>query len=502
MIQHQTHLLATYQAPGPVAKAFLEDTRHQVRLLRGPVGSGKTIACCYDAVRSAIMRMPIWRDGVIRYRQAVIGSTYGQLERNLYPSWWKLYPKDPSTWTEGEWQGGGGRFAKHVMRFTTLRGGRRVPVEFEAIFAAIGEQSIEEFVRGFEPSGWHLYEVDQQPEGIIEQALGRLGRYPNRADIGAGELPWEGTLIGDLNAPDINHWYDIYVNQHRPPFVAEYVQPSGLSPDAENVAALGPGYYEKKMLQYASQPRLARRFVLNEYGPSGDGEPVFPQWSDARHLGAQRLQAVPGREVLLGFDQGLHPACVIGQRMPSGQMRILGEVLPGRCGTARFCDLVRDELRQVAPESVVGGAWCDPAGFTGAEAESGERSWAEMVAADLGFPLLPASDSNALPPRLEAVIYELTTSTHMGEANLLLSSRCKELRRALASEYRFAKRRPGESQATKPIANRYKDIADALQYLLLGEVGQHQVMSGRRDRATRQPASSASSFVLPPPAVF
>lgn len=496
-----------YRPPGPVAAAFLSDRTSKVKLLRGPVGGGKTVTCIFDPLAHAAMMMPICRDGIIHFRLAVIGVTYGQLERNLYPSWkfW-LPPGADNEWTESEWAGGGGRFATHKIKFDTVRGGRRVPVDFEAIFAAIGEQSVEQFMRGFEPSAWYLFEVDQAPDGIIEQAVGRLGRYPNAEMLRPGDS-YHSYVMGDLNSPDIDSWYYRTVEEVKPKGWRQFVQPSGLSPKAENTQNLPKNYYRDLYEQNAHRKRWTKRFILNEYGPSDLGEPVYgDEWSDDIHYAPDPIEPIKGVDLLLGFDQGLSfPAAVLAQRTSRGQWRVLGEVAEGRMNERRFAALVRQMIEEVAPNfplPTIG--YADPAGFDGADKEAGELAWAEIVAEELGIAILPAP-SNEIQLRLTAVRDELTYMIDAHTPALIVSPRCRMLRKGFASHYMYEKRPAEKSQQRKPVKNIYSNPHDALQYLMLGVKGRYGVIEGPRS-AAKQTApgnerSSGGCHVLKAPVV-
>lgn len=467
-----------FKPPGPVAASYLADRTSKVKTIRGPVGSGKTVSSIFDGLLAAANVMPISKDGKIHFRDAVIGLTYGQLERNLYPSWHYWLPPDGGNWTPGVWEGGGGRFAKHKINFNVIRNGRLVEVCYEAIFSAIGEVSLEQFVRGFEPSAWYLFEVDQLPEGIIENTTGRLGRYPN-ADMLPDGATWKGYVRGCLNAPDIDTWYYKLAEEVRPKGFTPYVQPSGLSPHAENLRNLNnPAYYEDLAEQNKHKPRWVKRFIKNEYGPSQDGVPVFPEYSDDFFLAPDVVKAVRGIPLELGVDGGLgNPAAIIGQPMPNGQFRRLSEVIPGRMSVRRFADCIKRDVVEIAELSGIASlelsqGWGDPAGFNGADAEDGELSWMLELAHELGIPILPASDSNAINQRLDAVRDEMVIEG--GVPRTWISRRCKVLRKAYASHYcyRVDKRLGVPVAAAKPDKSTiYCHIADADQYWLLGKKG-------------------------------
>ena len=485
-----------FRASGPVSESYMADVTHRVQVIRGPVGSGKTVSSVFKSLDLASRLMPVCKDGAIHCKLAVAGVTYGQLERNLYPTWHYWLPKDGGDWTEGEWEGGRGRFAEQKIAFDVLRKGRIVPVYFHAIFAAIGELSVESFVRGFEPSMWYLYEVDQFPDGIIEQALGRLGRFPN-ADMLPEGASWRGLVFGDTNAGETDHWYHKTFEEMRPAGWRQYVQPAGDSPQAENIQNLPRGYYDDLKSLNAHKPKWVRRFIKNRYGPSGEGDPVYDETFDEQmHVAPEDLRATRGRGVMLAFDQGLRPAAVILQRQASGQLRVLGEVFRERMSVRRFAQAVRDELSIVAPGEKVTDAWGDPAGFTGVDdQDSGDMAWMDLLSAELvpdvlETPILPC-DTNTPDICITAVEDELTHMVAAGIPGILVSPRCTWLKKGFASEYKFEKRPETKDQVKRPIKNLFANVHNALQYGIVGEKGRHGVITGFRDRTAPERATRA-----------
>jgi hypothetical protein len=206
--------------------------------------------------------------------------------------------------------------------------------------------------------------------------------------------------------------------------------------------------------------------------------PVFPEYSDERFLAPEVLRAVRGIPLELGIDGGLgNPAAVVGQLMPNGQYRRLGEVIPGRMSCRRFADEIKREVIELAQISGVSSlelsiGWGDPAGFNGADAEDGELSWMLELGSHLDIPILPADDSNAINQRLDAVRDELVIEGDVPRT--WISRRCKVLRKAYASHYcyRVDKRLGIPIAGAKPDKSTiYCHIADADQYWLLGKKG-------------------------------
>lgn len=490
-----------FKPAGPVSGAFIADDRNVVPALLGPVGGGKSVACVYKGIYRA-SRMPVCNDGVIRYRRAIVGGTYGQLERNLYPTWKRWLPEDGGDFTPvSEWKGGGGRSAVHRLEWEILRnvGGqpRWVTVLGEFVFAAVGEQAVEDFVRGFEPTDFWFYEMDLLPRALLEAAIPRLGRYPAISDTEPDALSkasgdsYQPQICGDLNAPDIDSWFFEDFEENEVPGYKVYKQPSGLSARAENLHNLRSNYYDLQVATLSKRPggrHLVKRMVHAQYAPSLDGEPVFPEYGDDIHL-LSDVRPLPGLPIHLGFDQGLQrPACVAAQITPQGQWRLLFECVPGRMNARRFAQAVKHKIAEVAPGVPLADvAWCDPAGTIGADKEAGDMAWNEIVGAELGITLC-GTETNEIEARLTAVKDELSYMIDPETPGLVLSRRhCPMLRKGFASHYRYTRQRVGNSERTsdKPEKNDWSNPNDALQYLMLGIKGRVGAISGPQDARDR-----------------
>lgn len=510
-----------YKPAGPVAAAFLRDQTNDVRALLGPVGGGKSSTCVFDLIRSACLMPelneapPAGVDGVIRFKVAVIGQTYGQMERNLFPTWKRWLPADGANWTEAEFTGGGGRQANHRIEWDIMRGNRRLRVYFEAVFAALGEHVVEDFMRGFEPTCFWFYEVDLLPDACISQAILRLGRFPSVAMLKPstplrgfpgytlGRLPpgmtyeqlppntlYRSFIICDLNAPDVDSWFYKLFEEECPPGFKLYKQPSGLSPNAENLHNLPPGYYQRQITVLRDK-NLVTRMVHAKYAPSRDGEPVYPEYQDDLFYSPTDIIPYDRIDIELGLDGGLgNPAAVFNQVLPNGQFVTLAECAPGRMSAKRFAKEIKRELAELSelakrPLSIARG-YADPAAFFGADKEDGELAWAEQVMAELEIPIEPAP-SNEITLRLDAVRDELVVEG--GIPRTMISRRCKKLRKAYASHYCYKiDRATGKTSAeAKPHKGEYSHIADADQYHKLGKKGRYGVI--RPDRAHEGPGA-------------
>lgn len=475
-----------FRFPGPISEAYFRD-RSFISFIQGPYGSAKTTTSFMKLIDRA-QRMPICRDGVRRYRALVLRDTYRRMERTAIRSWHKWFP--PSM---GKWEGGQDRPSKHRLELEDLSG---VPLDFEIEFAAVGDLDIEDFMGGYEITDLFLNEANLQKQDVLTYGAGRTGRFPSMKDLPAG-TQFDYGVIGDLNAPEFDSWLLEMQFGDLDPALADlgkssfFVQPGGRDAGAENIQNLPAGYYARLAAANALQPWWVARMIDNKPGYSRAGKPVYQEYSDTLHCAHDPLSLLPGLDLLLGFDAGMHPAGVVAQWTPEGQFRIVKEFCPGHMGPTRFGKEVLAWLEQYAPKHRIGRAWVDPTALDGADKANGELSWCETVESILGVKIMPAP-SNEPTLRQDAVRQGLTQLIDGSKPGLLLSPACKDLRRGFNSHYRYNKVRSetGEGYVERPAKNPWSHPHDALQYVMLGAMGRISVTRGERmvggDRGSRQ----------------
>ena len=460
--------------PGPVATAFLEDPNF-IRFLLGPQGSGKTTACIFDLIRNA-GRMPPGIDGKKRFRCVVVRDTYRNLYNTTVKSWWDWYPKDV-----GEWRGGDDRPAEHILDFETPDG----PLHFEIRFAALGDDKIENVLRGYEFTAAWMNEADLMTEDALTYLVGRVGRYPQQRLMGGKKF--RRFIIGDLNAPDVDNWIYKRFVEDVPAGHVLYRQPSGRSGRAENLANLVDGYYDDQVKVNAHQPWWIRRYVDAEFGYSREGEPVYPEYNDQVHCAATPFGFAEGASIDIGMDAGLTPAAVFGNWLPNGQWRIPFELVPGRMGAARFGRAIKQFLAEHAPGARIRHVTADPSSFYGADKEGGEFTWVETVSEILEMPIEPAP-TNELGFRLDAVREPLGYLIDGSTPGFVISPACRILRKGFNSHYRYRKIRMGQTERVQevPDKNDFSHPHDALQYLISGAKGRYGVITQMRNEGAGQ----------------
>jgi len=182
-----------YKPPGNVAKNFMKDTSF-VRGLRGPVGSGKSVTCCMEIMRKAMLQKPNEK-GVRRTRWAVVRNTNPQLKTTTIKTWRDWFDDDL------------GRFIwsppyTHHMNFAMAD---KTIVECEVIFLALDKTEDVKKLLSLELTGVWVNEAREIGKSIVDACTMRVGRFPSMRDGGPS---WFGVIM-DTNAPDETHWWGI-----------------------------------------------------------------------------------------------------------------------------------------------------------------------------------------------------------------------------------------------------------------------------------------------------
>lgn len=487
-----------YRPPGPVTLEFLR-SRELTPFIMGPVGGGKTTTCAFKRI-VACNWMPPMRDQVVRDRWVVVRDTFRSAEKTVLASWQQWFPKGypGSTWT-----GGNDREVVHILKFRRSDG--RI-CELRTEFVGLNGARVEAKMRGWEISGAWLNEADTLDDESLRYLEQRVGRYPKKDDLLDPSQPRFRQVIGDLNAPDVDNWiYKTFIEEPKPGRVL-FMQPSGLSIDAENRNQLEPDYYDR--IVATEEEWYVRRFVHNEFGWSRDGKPVYEQFNARLHVSPTKLDPVDDAELLIGLDGGggtLNPAAVFLQPTPDGQLRVLDECYPGHgVGPGRFAEYLVQLLNGRYQRVRRIRAWADPAAEHGADKEAGELTWLETVQKAIGVPIrVPAGGSNEFNLRCDAVKAELRHLIDGRKPRIIVSKHCQMLIRGFASHYKFPKRAAsaGGGYEAAPLKNEYSHLQDALQYDVLGFRGRAGVIeetarggrSGQFSTQTSRPKQAARS---------
>lgn len=428
--------------PPPVLKAFMRSDE-RVRIVRGPVGSGKSTAMVFELLRRAIQQQPDPEDGKRRSRMVIIRNTLKQIKstclvtvQNVLGPLVKLRVSDDMIQIrlgdiESDWL---------MLPLDTPENVQRL-LSLEVTAAWVSE------CREIEPE-------------IVMNVLSRCGRYPSQLHGGPN---WYGLIAESNSFRKDSPWYELLEN-NLPGNWEYFVQPGAMEEDAENVENLPPSYYQD--LLDSNTEEWAEMYVHNRYGESLDGQAVYKNSFNRKfHVAAKPLTPNPMMPLVIGMDFARWPAAVLGQVDPRGRLLVFAELESENTGVEKFA---REYLLPLLHTPRFAGIPCyvvgDPSGVQ--RSQIGEESVFDALK-KMGFHAYPAMTNN-IDPRIRAVEKYLLQQRDGGAA-LLVDPGCKQLIDGFVSKYRFRKKKTGEFEDRPDKAARpWADLHDALQYLALG----------------------------------
>lgn len=441
-----------------------------VRVLVGPVGSGKSMGSIMELFRRANEQQPY--NGVRYTRFALIRNTLQQLKQTVladiqqYLSPLVYYYVTDST----------------IKLRAKLNDGTFVHSDWPLI-PLDTKEDVRRLLSTQLTGAW-INELREVPIEIVSALLGRLGRYPSKA---MGGPSWFG-LVGDTNPWDTDSAYHDRMVLNPDPKWGLFHQPSGVGPHAENVENLPPDYYEN--LAGDRDVDWVNVHVESQWGTSNAGQAVFRKSFDARvHVIDGKPTVNPHRPLIIGLDFGRTPCALIGQVDNYGRLIVMREVVTEGMG---LIQMVEEHLKPVLFAEPFGGRRCfivaDPAGRQ--KSQITEETPFDALK-QLGFLAYPAS-TNDIETRLLAVERLLRTYTGGTPGILIHREGCPTLITAMGNKYRYKKKRDGQLEDRPEKLHPWSDVADGLQYMCLGTQAN---LTGRvmlRDRPVSQPRRVAS----------
>lgn len=444
-----------YTAP-PTCASFMKSDAF-MRLIAGPVGSGKTTACLFELFRRACEQKPA-PDGLRHTRFAIVRSTLKQLKDTIL--------KDVLSWL--------GPIADYRVSESTIYI-RVGDVVSEWLMIPLDTPEDQRRLLSMQLTGAWLSEAIEMDINLVSSVAGRCGRYPSANQSGA---TWAG-IIADTNFPsEGSDWWKFM--EETPPDSQVFKQPGGLKPDAENLEwltqtpetlrlpeddparrAQGRKYYER--LSRTGHPDWVLRYVHAQYGNDPSGSAVFRESFKMAFHTTEQLEPVAMMPLIIGQDFGRDPWSIICQLDHKGRFLVLEEIPAEDIGLEMHIrQSLRPRLMDVRylgrPLAIVG----DPAGIS-------KNSIYEETSFDVlkraGFMAFPAP-TNDIDPRIRAIDAFLLSARDGGAGFLIDKTRCPTVVRGLSGGYRYAKTKTGQRKPV-PDKNEYSHPLDALQYAAL-----------------------------------
>ena len=437
---------------------------NDVRGILGPIGSGKSVACCMEIARRAEAQKAN-SDGIRKTRWAIVRNTYGELKSTTIKTWQHWFPDSvcPIVYDSP---------IRGVLRYKMEDGAK---VECEVYFISLDKPRDCAKVLSLELTGVWINEAREIDFSIVEACFSRTGRYPSKEEV---ELTWSG-LIMDTNPPDNDHWWYKLAEEKTPSNYTFYHQPPAIlydkdknefrpNPEAENVGNLQLGYNYWLRMWTGSNLAFMKIYCMGEYGYVQEGKPVYPEYQDHIHCSQGEIPFNPGIPLILGFDFGLTPAAMFAQYY-SGfhQLKFIDECVSKSMGLTQFLDisiipkLKRDyNITDFSQIITIG----DPAGNQ--RAQTNEVTCMDVLSGKGFNP--EDGETNALLPRLEAMKGFMTRLTEGGAA-FQVSPKCKTFRKGLQGRYNFERVQIGGEARYKdtPCKNIYSHCQDGAQYVAM-----------------------------------
>jgi len=454
-----------------------------IRLVMGNVGSGKSTMMIIELIMMAMMQKPD-KYNKRSSKWLLVRETYPQLRNTVYESFklWLKPNESTCRYTEGA--------PMRIRWKDNLADGTTMNAEF--IFMAVAKPQDYENLKSLELTGAFINECGAMDYDVVTTVLSRLGRFPAPVDaVDVDDPITRVSLIMDTNPPEDDGWVAEKFNttpkgwelwQQPPSLIKDSTAEDGyiLNPLGENFRYLGVGaqaYYLDKVPSMTTE-QVSVLFCGN-FGVTQNGKAIYRrQWSDDYHMAKAGLTAIAGEPILLGWDWGRGgEACIIGQKMPNGQLRILHEIVADNIGLYDFAkNFVVPILEEFYPKDKyaiksVG----DPAGIAGHGLSSAGLNYFDVLNnSKTGvfhgwFNTVPARGNNHSELRLNSVRHFLTEKTTNGSPLFQLNRDCGALRKGFNAAYCYERKQVmGKAQyKDAPTKNDASHPHDALQYLCL-----------------------------------
>ena len=276
--------------PSETLRRF-HNCKEYVRGIRGPIGSGKSSACCLELFKNSSQQEAY--NGVRKTIHGIIRNTYGELKTTTVKTWLNWFG-DMTRMT----------FSSPIRGIVNYNLPDGTKVESELIFVSQDRPKDIARLLSLELTSAWINEAKEVPYSALD-AKGRTDRYPDPMKTVAATHP---CMIMDTNSCDISCWWYDYAEKQTPEGYAFFDQPPALikrqegkefiyepNPKAENIQYLASGY-AYYMRQVAGKPReWVDVYILNQYGSPFAGNRIYEDYSKDNHTDVEFNPGLPIR---------------------------------------------------------------------------------------------------------------------------------------------------------------------------------------------------------------
>lgn len=477
----------------PQGKVLQEysDCRQPVSFIMGPLGSGKTVQTILKCLDLMCEQEPVTKQYHKHYNKRLtrfiaVRNTYSELASTTIKDWLEIHGE------LGSFKQGGKEPPTHKIEFNLPDG---TTVVSEIIFIAFDRPDHIKKARGIQATWIWLNEVKELSKSVVDMLDLRHGRYPSRKE---GVKCTQHGMIGDTNACDEDHWYHRLAEEEKPEGWKFHRQPGGVtgSPGewavngrAENITNLPSDYYLRGMRGKSDD--WIKVNLANEYGFVIDGKPVHPYYVDSVHCVDMDFRPSQNIDIVLGFDFGRTPACVMAQRQDSfNRWVVFDEFTSDGVSAVSFAPALKKYLDQNYKDYTFRG-WGDPSGNNKGQATDDTPF---MILQGAGITCFPTADNNPSLRRasVEMPLRELCMD---GKPRLTVLPKAKMVRRGLQGGFCYRRVMvTGEKYTEEPDKNEYSHPVEALEYALYGEGEGREAVRVKDGRSWGDTASAYTGF--------
>jgi hypothetical protein len=327
-----------------------------------------------------------------------------------------------------------------------------------------------------------LDEFVQIPKAIVDALSARLGRY--KQPDGTPVTIWG--MWGSSNpSTEDNWWYDylhsdaVAVWSHDPDVreraaavhlekygstanATYFHQPSGLSPEAENLENLPGqrGYYTNAAK--GKTTAWVKQFIEAQWGFSVEGQPVVPQFREEFHVSRRPMEWNRHKPLIIALDPGIAgSAMLFGQEDFDGRLSVYKELVQEGYGAKRLIEerlipVLRQEFRGARVIIVP-----DPAAKSRTQTDE-----SSVVKVFKQYFEVECESNNRFPLRLNAIEHFTSTLIQGTGAVQIDKIGCPILVRALKGGWRYLSDTKKEVlKSATPDKNQFSHVGDTFGYL-------------------------------------
>uniref|UniRef100_A0A6M3IHB3 Putative terminase n=1 Tax=viral metagenome TaxID=1070528 RepID=A0A6M3IHB3_9ZZZZ len=494
----------------PTIRKFHKE-RAEIRAIIGPVGSGKTAAVSVE-IGYRIPMMYWNRFGLNKTRWIILRNTYPMLIDSTQRTFFEWFP--PILY---------GKYNKvekfYSLSYTTLDfNGKSVRIEVEIMFRSCDRPEEVDKFRGYEITGYYVDEADEVNDDIKKVLKQRIGRYPSMNEWAVAlrrknmrlrnkSLKYIGEVmernpkryqtafgIETSNPPSTEssiYWsfaWQTYVPGPKPEKAPLNGHVGFWQPERENEHNLRPGYYDRMAEAYYYAKDWIDRYIKGKPGIRLKGKAVYNNFS--RQIHEAKANLIWGGDTLYrGWDNtGLHPACVIVQMPVPGQIQVLKEFWTERENIVTFAKRIVANCNKLFINAVYVD-FADPAGWNQHSQKDGSLTSNSLLMEEECGIILEKSEQN-FSARVNVVDNLMRMLVQGGEPALLVDPDCIGTINGFMGGYYYPRVAsiPGEEVYSElPVKNKYSDVHDALQYVIIKLIGNFSTYSNQPSKGTDRP---------------